>query len=195
MQKRRVAPLYAGIFVVTLVSMSLCTLFLIYLEWCTYRDGHLAELGKWNWVMIFTIFGGFFVIVYCIIEIVGSFLQAQYTIDSTGMKTYTPKKEYFLKWEDVKDVGIVHIMLNQVSNTLIVYCTTVPLSQKEKNNFLWHRKKRFTDTMYFQFWEKAQIFELLHYIPEQWKYRIQGQAVTYGIMKWSDFDQELEHIK
>lgn len=195
MQKRRVAPLYAGIFVIALISMSICTLFFIYLEWCTYRDGQIVELGMANWILLSSIFLGFAAIICCIVEIAGSFLQAQYTIDSTGMKTFTLKKEYFLKWEDVKEVGIVSIPVNQISNTYIVYCTTVPLSQKEKSHFLWHRKKRFTDTMYFQFKEAAQISELLRYVPEQWKYKIQVQASTYGIMKWSDFCQEIEPPK
>lgn len=195
MNKRRVSPLYLDVFILVLVINSIGVFSFIYIEWYIHREENIPEIGLIDWGFLLFIFLGFAAIICCIVEIAGSFLQAQYTIDSTGMKTFTPKKEYFLKWEDVKEVGIVSIPVNQISNTYIVYCTTVPLSQKEKSHFLWHRKKRFTDTMYFQFKEAAQISELLRYVPEQWKYKIQVQASTYGIMKWSDFCQEIEPPK
>lgn len=187
MIKRRVAPLYVGIFVLALIISIVGSLLAAWITYGVYQNEQSISIGG-----LFSIFVGLTGIAACSVEIASSFLQAQYTIDSIGMRTYTLKKEYSLKWEDTKEVGITSISVNQISNTYIVYCTTIPLSQKEKNNFLWHRKKRFTDTMYFQLVEKDQIFELLRCIPEQWKYRIQGQAVTYGIMKWSDFKHEIE---
>jgi hypothetical protein len=66
-----------------------------------------------------------------------------------------------------------------------IYCTTVPLTGKEKKNFLKDRGKSFDTTMYFQVCDREGVDEFLQYVPD-----VDRARILYSLRQYSELFQD-----
>ena len=178
MKKRKMVPYHSGAAVIATVAVSFCTLFFAGVDYSIYK-----ECGEWpnDFIISFCLIG----VLNGLIIIFGPYNRAQYTVDGEGMTVYYGKKEYRLRWEECREFGVAVVSTGQVSQIAYVYCTTVPLSEKEKRWFVWHRKKSFDTTLYFQYTGNEALKEALAYMPEtaqshiKWELRRAGAKIDW----------------
>ena len=179
MKKRKVAPFHGGVFVLGTVAIGFCTLFIAGATYSVYKkDGVISAEGVISAIV-------------CLIGVFIGFIEMffyggmRYTVDEQGMTVYCGKKEHRLRWEECREFGVAAVSAGQMSQVAYVYCTTVPLSEKEKRWFLWCRRNSFDTTLYFQYTGNEELNEALAYMPEtaqshiKWELRRAGAKIDW----------------
>ena len=180
MKKRKMVPYHNGVIVMAMVATCFGVVFFLCVSYSIYK-----ESGKICVPDIILIAVSIIAILDGFIIIFGPYNRAQYTVDGEGMTIYYGKKEYRLRWEECREFGVAVVSTGQVSQIAYVYCTTVPLSEKEKRWFVWHRKKSFDTTLYFQYTGNEELNEALAYMPEtaqshiKWELRRAGAKIDW----------------
>jgi hypothetical protein len=171
------------------IFASICTtvavMFLLYL-WVSGGDSADASYNS-AYAVIFWMIEcvGLIPLVLTIYEIAKGFAGAKYSVDGDGMTTYLGKRIWHLAWSDISDYGIVKAKISVSTSVAFVYCTTVPLTVKEKKNFLKDRGKSFDTTMYFQVCDREGVDEFLQYVPD-----VDRARILYSLRQYSELFQD-----
>ena len=166
-----ISPFHIIVYTLTIVYLLVPFGLLIILSWNSINNPGLC-IG----ILVFllcTIVGMLYLLVF-------DYPCGSFSFDNNGFRMRIGLKNYYHKWSDIQETGIIKTRIGNTRYFYICYFAVPILTIEDKKQFYHRTRKKWPNIGFFQY-NHQRVIEIANYLPDQLKKKLVSDERVLGL--------------